>query len=575
MLESTVHEWTHGPNSAWLNYANVTLPMLAVQYRVRSPLVAWWRSMVMSVPMTVIGWLLVALGGFLLGRLGLTGGGLFSWLLSVGFLAWLGYGCGIAVAEGSVSNLNTHYRRGAVVSDAKTLFNRRHLRRFSRDRKRGADPRNVITLAGIPVAAADETKHFKCIGTTGTGKSTAIREMLAAALARGDRAVIADPDGGYLSHFYKPDRGDVILNPFEPGAVKWNLLGEITTDHDVDQLARSLIPDGGGSDRIWSGYARTFFTAVVQQVVAARIADDGEIYRLVTKASVQELKLLLAGTVAGPFLEDANDRMFGSTRAVTTSAVGALRYTTQQRAAPFSVRQWIRQGGPGQGGRGGVLFIPYKAGEIAALRSAISAWMRIAIFEAMNRAEGDQRLWFVIDELDALGEIDGLKDALARLRKFGGRCVLGFQSISQVSSTYGKGAADTIVENCGNSLILRCSASEQGGTSQFASRLIGQREVMHTTRSETRRPGEWEPSTTTSEQRTIEPAIMSSEIERLPDLTGFLKLASIPDWMRVTLTHVSYPTVDRSGRCASDQLGASVDGGADAQKRRGNAGGGG
>jgi len=180
----------------------------------------------------------------------------------------------------------------------------------------------------------------------------------------------------------------------------------------------------------------------------------------------------------------------------------------------------------------------------------------------------------VIDELDALGEIDGLKDALARLRKFGGRCVLGFQSISQVSSTYGKGAADTIVENCGNSLILRCSASEQGGTSQFASRLIGQREVVHTTTSKTLRPSEWEPSTTTSEQRTIEPALMASEIERLPDLTGFLKLASIPDWMRVTLTHVSYPTVDRSGRCASDQPGARADGGADVQKRHRTAGGG-
>src|SRR5258708_19945249 len=118
----------------------------------------------------------------------------------------------------------------------------------------------------------------------------------------------------------------------------------------------------------------------------------------------------------------------------------------------------------------------------------ISAWMRTAIFKAMDRPEGDQRLWFVVDELDALGEIDGLKDALARLRKFGGRCVLGLQSISQVSSTYGQGVADTIVENCGNTLILRCSASEQGGTSQFASRLIGQREVVHISQSRTRRP---------------------------------------------------------------------------------------
>jgi type IV secretory pathway TraG/TraD family ATPase VirD4 len=65
----------------------------------------------------------------------------------------------------------------------------------------------------------------------------------------------------------------------------------------------------------------------------------------------------------------------------------------------------------------------------------ISAWMRLAIFEAMSGGERDQRLWFIVDELDALGQIDGLKDALARLRKFGGRCVLGFQSLGCASPT--------------------------------------------------------------------------------------------------------------------------------------------
>ena len=123
--------------------------------------------------------------------------------------------------------------------------------------------------------------------------------------------------------------------------------------------------------------------------------------------------------------------------------------------------------------------MPYRAGQIAALRSSISAWMRLAIFEAMNQPEGDQRLWFVVDELDALGPIDGLKDALARLRKFGGRCVLGLQSVAQVSGTYGSSEAQTIVENCGNTLILRCAASEHGGTSHFASRLIGQQRAQH------------------------------------------------------------------------------------------------
>ena len=171
-----------------------------------------------------------------------------------------------------------------------------------------------------------------------------------------------------------------------------------------------------------------------------------------------------------------------------------------------------------------MLFIPYQAGQIAALRSTVSAWMRLAIFETMNREEGDQRLWFAVDELDALGQIDGLKDALARLRKFGGRCLLGFQSIAQVSGTYGRAEAQTIVENCGNTLILRCAGSENGGTSQFASRLIGQREVLRTSESRSRRGLQLLPSVTRSQHLNIEPAVLDSEIEQLSDLKGLFEV---------------------------------------------------
>jgi Type IV secretion-system coupling protein DNA-binding domain len=543
---------THGMSSLLFGFAFVAVPMVIALVRARAPASKLLEVPLLAVPLMVVVAIVMAVASPLLSLIGASDG-LLQWILGTMISACLGYLGGESMAEEPPDKIS--YRRGAVVSPADPASGRRRRWRWGGAGRQRPKVDRPITLAGMPVAAADETKHFKFAGTTGTGKSTAIREMLSAALARGDRAIIADPDGGYLNHFYDADRGDVILNPFDPDAVKWNLLGEITNDYDVDQLARSLIPDSGGSDKVWSEYARTFFTAVTQQAIKGGVKDDREIYRLIAMAPVKELKILLANTMAGPFLEEANDRMFGSVRSVTTSAVRALQYTTRQRATPFSVRQWVRQGAAcHSGGRGGVLFLPYKAGEIAALRSTISAWMRIAIFEAMDRPEGDQRLWFVVDELDALGEIDGLKDAPARLRKFGGRCVLGFQSISQVSGTYGKGAADTIVENCGNTLILRCSASEQGGTSQFASRLIGQREVIHTTRSKTQRPSEWIGSTTTSEHRSIEAAIMASEIERLPDLAGFLKFASIPDWIRVRLTHVSYPTVVRTRRADAPAL---------------------
>jgi type IV secretory pathway TraG/TraD family ATPase VirD4 len=150
---------------------------------------------------------------------------------------------------------------------------------------------------------------------------------------------------------------------------------------------------------------------------------------------------------------------------------------------------------------------------------------------------GERRLWFVIDELDSLGPIDGLKDALARLRKFGGRCVLGFQSLAQVSGTYGATEAQTIIENCCNTLILRCSASEHGGTSQFASRLIGEREVLRRYTSRGRDHGLLthgaRRSSSVSEQRLVENAVLAAELEQLPDLAGYLKTASAPEWLRI------------------------------------------
>ncbi len=105
----------------------------------------------------------------------------------------------------------------------------------------------------------------------------------------------------------------------------------------------------------------------------------------------------------------------------------------------------------------------------------------------------------------------------------------------------GMAMANRIVENCGNTLILRCSGSDHGGTANFASRLIGQREVLRTNRSRSRRPGEFLTSITLSEHIGIEPAVMDSQIEQLPDLSGYVKFASVPDWQHVTLAAPNSP----------------------------------
>jgi type IV secretory pathway TraG/TraD family ATPase VirD4 len=523
---SLLHGWP-GLLSAYLA---VEAPMVAAMARARAPLPRMLASPLTAVPVTALAGGVLAAIGPALGAVGALGGTTLGVAAAVSATAALGYAAGATL--GRAGRPAALHRRGALVTDE-------HAQPPTARRRSLAAAAPGLTLAGVRVPEADEAKHFKLIGTTGTGKSTAIHELLSAALARGDRAVIADPDGGYLRSFHDRRRGDVILNPFEARSARWDLFAELGDDYDVEQLARSLIPDHEGSDRSWRGYARTFFSAVTSQAHAAGSRDVHELYRLLVVAGTAELRTLVAGTPAQPFLEEHNGRMFESIRSVTSSAVGALDYVARQRSEPVSVRQWVRAGTAPQErkpGSHGVLFLPYRAGQIAALRSTISAWMRLAIFEAMSQEqEAPARLWFVVDELDALGQIDGLKDALARLRKFGGRCVLGFQSIAQVSSTYGSGEAQTLVENCGNTLILRCSGSEHGGTSQFASRLIGEREVVQVQTSRSYRTAQLLPSVTRSEHQSTEAAVMGAQIEQLPDLSGYLKLASAPEWRRVRL----------------------------------------
>jgi hypothetical protein len=86
---------------------------------------------------------------------------------------------------------------------------------------------------------------------------------------------------------------------------------------------------------------------------------------------------------------------------------------------------------------------------------------------------------------------------------------------------------------------LRCSSSEDGGTARFASKLIGEREVMREQLTNSRSGGPIfasdHRSVSKSMQHVAESAVLPSEIEQLPDLHGYLKLASQPEWRRVKL----------------------------------------
>ncbi|MBN8816318.1 MAG: type IV secretion system DNA-binding domain-containing protein [Sphingomonas sp.] len=392
-----------------------------------------------------------------------------------------------------------------------------------------------VTLAGVPLSREDETMHVAAIGATGSGKSTALRGLMADAIRRGDRHVVADPDGASMSAFFSP--GDIVLNPFDRRCARWDLLGEIERPSDYAFLAQSVLPHlGTGDHDQWISYAQQLLAGAMENFVTLQLGSSEDFAAMLAGATLAELKQLCAGTPAARYFEEGGERMLASILGTLSPAIGHLRQISAVEGEPFTIRRWIRGGS-------GSLWMPYSANQVAAVKGLISCWMNIAILETLSLEPArDRRIWFHIDELDALGRIEGLKDAQARLRKFGGCVAIGFQSFAQVKQVYGEGA-QTIIENCGNLLLLRAGGSEDGGTAKLASELIGDREVERDDVSHSRTRGRFTTrSMSMQTRRTVEDVALSSEIMQLPNCEGFVKLATRARWERVRFPHVAHST---------------------------------
>ncbi len=408
--------------------------------------------------------------------------------------------------------------------------------------RRGLDPSGLVPFGTGYILPDAEMQHTKIIGTTGSGKSTAIKHLLAQVEARPhQRCVIVDPDGGYARLFYDPARGDVILNPFDSRTAGWDLSGDIREDYEARHLAAALIPDSQGESGEWKAYAQTLVSAAILALRARGALTPEALYTAVVLDSDADLSTLVEGSPAARYFAGGNERMLGSIRSVAGSALAGLGHV---RGGDFSLSQYARAADRRW------VFLTYTASQIAELRGVISSWMRLAIFGLMSRPEGDSGTWLIIDELDSLGKISGLTDALPRLRKFGGRCVLAFQSIGPLTEIYGHGFAGAVIENASNTLILRCSDSGErsGGTAQFASALIGQREVLRSTSSTSETQGSSlqhglriAPGTSrskvsgTNTAPAVESAVLPAQIEGLENLKGYCHSHGVGWWSRCTL----------------------------------------
>lgn len=376
----------------------------------------------------------------------------------------------------------------------------------------------TVSIGGVPFPPGHERLHTAIAASTGAGKTVALRGLLDTIRARGDRAIVLDNNSEFMRAFRRP--GDLVMSPFNEESLGWRLSNEAKDLYDWDRLASGFVPEGSGSSAEWHEMAKSFFGAVGAGLFEVYDGSftNAELQRLLIAAEARELAPLVAGTTAEVLAatDDFNSRRLQSVRMSFIANLKAWRFV---KDGDFSFGQWIRDDTPEW------MFLPYSDRNIEQARDLMAAWCDIMVTAALDRPDGftpARTTWIIIDELNSLGEIPALLVGATRLRKAGIAIVVAVQDFAQLRQTYGDNRAETLMNNFSNKLVLRTT---DGIAAEQLSKYLGDREMHEEQVSFSTSGGgsfSYSPSIIT------ERLVLPSEIQKLPDLEGYLNFAG--DW---------------------------------------------
>lgn len=385
-----------------------------------------------------------------------------------------------------------------------------------------------VEIAGVPMPLACESSHLLLAGSTNSGKSTAVNELLSFALARGDRAIVIDPNGHALARFGK--KGDTVLNPFDKRGKGWSIFNELRKPYDVERFAKSVIPDSGdASAQQWHGYAQQLFAETVRALTRNGEMTTERLLYWLTQASTEDLKGLLAGTAASGLFEPGADKALASTRFILSHHIGAFQYL---QPGDFSLRTWLETGE-------GNLYITWREDMLTALRPLVSAWTDILIASILTLPDDQPRpLWLSLDELASLERLNSLEAGLTKGRKHGLRVVAGIQAVSQLSAIYGEHNAQTL-RSCFRNLLALGGSNSDPDTAEVISKGLGEHQLERT--QTTHNNGKDGTTSSTSKHQGEERAVMASQLMSLQPLSGYLKFAGDFPIGEIRLVPKDYP----------------------------------
>ena len=388
-------------------------------------------------------------------------------------------------------------------------------------------------IAGVPYPERTETQHTIVSGTTGSGKTVLISDLVAQIRAKGERCVVYDKMGSYTAAFFDKDR-DVLMNPLDARAPRWSPFLEARTPRDFDMMAAALIPQQKDTvDPFWVTAARQLFANGAGVLRDRGTTENRVLVDHLLKTELTALAEAMEGTVAQSIVDPENPKTALSVRAMLTANLSALEYLPDD-GPPFSIREWISAEN-----ETGSLFLTSRGDQHASLRGLISTWLEIAVNAMLSLEQRDgRRIWVILDELPTLHQVPSLQPGLAESRQFGGCFVLGVQVISALRDLYGRNGAETISGLCGTRAVL---AAPDRDTAQWSADSLGRAEVEEVTEGFSYGANTVRDGVSLTPRRELRTLALASEIMRLENLTGYLRFPGAFPVATVRLDYIDRP----------------------------------
>jgi hypothetical protein len=361
---------------------------------------------------------------------------------------------------------------------------------------------------GYRVPRRLESSHILLMGDTGSGKSSAIRQILRQVEERGETAIVYDPAMDFVGEFYSPARGDLILNPIDARCPYWGLGDEIEREETATAIAAAFLPE--------KEYEKEFFTDGPRRVLAHMLKKKPQ-PRDVLKwmAEPEWIERMVKGTPLAALLDPgAPAQRAGvlSSLNMVADCLELLPEWDEAKGKTFATAEWYTE-------RTRWVFLTSQPAYREKVLPLHSVWLDLFILRMMGYCADPaaRPVWFVLDELASLHKLPQLHTAVTENRKYGNPVVLGFQGRSQLEKRYGQDA-EAMLSQPATKVFFKTSEPR---AAKWVSEAIGEIEVERL--KESRSMGLLAGKKSYAMEIATKPLIMASEISGLEPLRAFIK----------------------------------------------------